>query len=707
MKFGRQFLLVAIIVGFSVPATAQSQSAEVHRGIDTLQLKTIFDEPWIAGNRPQPTAFHPTESALFFNWNDSSFAQNKQFRVDLNSRNVREISGNDSLIRRATISPDRRQMVYREGDDLMISGINGRNKRVLASLIDYRGNPVWSASNNKIAVVSDGNIWSVDVNSGQTRKVTNFDSGSKEISIRSWAAGDSLVVYSTLDRSEQRTVYFPTYVGHFVESGASQRGVAEISLHAINAYTRQSKTLVGGKLSMRGVTVSPSGRYIVTDIGDEFLENREIGTYDAHNSYSYNQLHSESTEGWIHSSWNNVRFAPDQDVLMFTSETDGWNHIYTVNANGSNFRQITNGDWQVDWNQWLDQNRIAFASTQVDPGERHVYIHDLRRNQTTQITQEPGFRNNFVLSHDSKHLAYQFTYFNQPDDIVAINLDRPRGEIRLTNSVLDRFTALQLSMPEYIRFTGRDGTTELSMELIKPYDFDPNQQYPVVVFMHGAGSLQNVYKGWSANYWREYLFHHYLAQRGYVVIEVDFRHSLGYGRKFREDVTNWMGKYELEDVIDGIDLVAEDGYIDVNRVGVYGGSYGGFMSLYALSVAPDRFHVGAALRAVTNWENYYWANPWYTGPRLGHPERDSLNYERSSPLSFADSLSRPALILHGLIDDNVGFQDAMQYVDRLIKSGNEEFDLMVFPSERHSFTQSEMWYDQYRRIFNYFERYLK
>ncbi|MCC5925658.1 MAG: prolyl oligopeptidase family serine peptidase [Bacteroidetes bacterium] len=724
---------------------------EVARGIDTLQLRSLFFEPFLPGTRPSPAAFHPTSDILFFSWNDSSYAQTSEYAVTLGNRQIRPRNDDEARIRRAAISPDNRLLALREDKDLVVSGIDGSNKRILASLGDYRGQPQWSENSQQLAIISAGNIFSVNLATGETRKITDY-SGGEELNIRTWV-GDSTVVYTLSDRSDQRTVYFPTYVDHFVTPGASQRGVINLNIRAVNIYSRDDRSLATGRISLRAITGSPSGRYLITDIGDEFLKNREIASYDLWDNFNYTILHSESTEGWIHGNGNNLHFAPapttsgrrgaatgrtgsaqagtpahsgtpassgtstnsgaaattstTTDLLLFASETDGFNHLYSVYANGADYQQLTRGDWEVVWNRWLDRNRILYASTEVDPGERHLYVLDVRTGNATKLTNDTGYRNNFVLSADKRYVAYQKTYFNQPDDIFMMDLSRPRGEVQLTHSVPERFAQLGLSMPEYIRFTGRDGETQLSMELIKPYDFDPSKQYPVVVFMHGAGSLQNVYKGWSASYWREYLFHHFLAREGYVVIEVDFRHSLGYGRKFREDVTNWMGHYELMDVIDGIDLVAEDGYIDVNRVGVYGGSYGGFMTLYALSHAPDRFHVGAALRKVTNWENYYWANPWYTGPRLGHPETDSLHYARSSPLTFADSLSRPVLLLHGLIDDNVGFQDAMQYVDRLIKSGNEEFDLMVFPSERHSFTQPAMWYDQYRRIFHYFERYLK
>jgi dipeptidyl aminopeptidase/acylaminoacyl peptidase len=161
--------------------------------------------------------------------------------------------------------------------------------------------------------------------------------------------------------------------------------------------------------------------------------------------------------------------------------------------------------------------------------------------------------------------------------------------------------------------------------------------------------------------------------------------------------------------VDGLDWVEEHtgGALDLDNVGIYGGSYGGFMALYALTDEPERFHAGAALRKVTNWRNYYYANPWYTLPRLGDPEEVPEHYDRSSPLTYAEELRRPALLLHGMEDDNVGFQDAVQYIEALIQSGNEEFEMMMYPSEAHGFTDPDSWYDEYRRIFEFFEMHLK
>lgn len=673
------------------------------RGLDTLSLKSIFHEPYLAGVRPSFNAFSLDNKSIVYTWNDSSYSANEFFSVNLDGSGFKPIAERPQ---NGTVSPDGKRSIFTERGTLMIGNPDGSAKRVLFSAPTPSFMPVWSQDSKLVAFVNEGDVWMADVATTTVRRVTNKKATDPNFQVRGWATDNSRLILSSVDNSAQKDVFFPEYVGHMVTPGASKRGFTRPKLHLVEVETRNIQTLIEGDIRMVGVPISESGRYVGVDQTDHYQKTREIGVYDLSDA-SYHVAFKDSTQGWIASGFNDLRFAPGKEVMSFTSEQSGYNHLYTVNADGSGLKQLTSGDWQVTWYQWLDANQIIYVSTEVDPGERHIYIMDVTRGTTRQLTSEPAFRQDFRLSDDNQTIVYGKTYFNTPTDLFSLNLRRPNREVRLTNSIPDRFKAIEWLEPEYVRFIGRDGETKLSMEVIRPPVLEPGKKYPVIVFVHGAGSLQNVYKGWSQNYYREYMFHHWLAMKGYVVIEVDYRHSLNYGRKFREDVTGWMGKYELEDIIDGIDHVAKEGIIDVDRVGLYGGSYGGFMALYALHHAPDRFHVGAALRAVTNWENYFWANPGYTGPRLGHPEKDKENYLRSSPLTHADSLSRPMILFHGLIDDNVGFQDAMQYIDRLIQSGNENFELMVYPSERHSFVKPAAWYDEYRRMAEYFERWLE
>ncbi len=226
-----------------------------------------------------------------------------------------------------------------------------------------------------------------------------------------------------------------------------------------------------------------------------------------------------------------------------------------------------------------------------------------------------------------------------------------------------------------------------------------------MVFVHGAGTMQNVVDGWTV-YSPNFKFHSVLTKRGFGVFEVDYRGSLGYGRDFRAGTYMYIGGKDLEDELAGLDYLKTLRWVDEERVGIYGGSYGGFMALMALFLAPERYAAAAALRFVSDWENYYRGNPWYCIQRLGKPEDNPAAYYRSSPIHFAENLEDPLLLLHGVRDNNVHFQDAAQLVERLIRLG-KDFELMVYPVERHGFTEPESWIDEYARIEEFFIRHLQ
>jgi dipeptidyl aminopeptidase/acylaminoacyl peptidase len=226
---------------------------------------------------------------------------------------------------------------------------------------------------------------------------------------------------------------------------------------------------------------------------------------------------------------------------------------------------------------------------------------------------------------------------------------------------------------------------------------------PAVVFVHGAGYLQNAHKFWSS-YYREYMFHHLLAARGYVVLDPDYRASAGYGRDWRTSIYRWMGGHDLNDVVDGAGYLAKVHKVDARRIGVYGGSYGGFITLMALFTSPDTFGAGAALRPVTDWAHY---NHQYTSNILNEPHADAEAYRKSSPIYFAEGLKAPLLIAHGMVDVNVHFQDSVRLVQRLIELRKENWELAVYPVEDHGFVEASSWADEYKRILKLFETHLK
>jgi dipeptidyl aminopeptidase/acylaminoacyl peptidase len=254
--------------------------------------------------------------------------------------------------------------------------------------------------------------------------------------------------------------------------------------------------------------------------------------------------------------------------------------------------------------------------------------------------------------------------------------------------------------PEVLSFKARDGF-DVYARLFRPAN--PHPKRPAVIFIHGAGYLQNAHKGWST-YFREYMFHNLLVEAGYHVLDLDYRGSSGYGRDCRTGIYRFMGGKDLDDVIDGAKLLVQTCGVDATRIGCYGGSYGGFLTLMAMFTTPDVFKAGAALRPVTDWAHY---NAGYTVDILNLPQKDLEAYKKSSPIYLAQGLKGALLICHGLVDTNVHVQDSIRLAQRLIELRKENWELALFPSENHSFVNADSWADEYKRVFKLFETNLK
>lgn len=272
--------------------------------------------------------------------------------------------------------------------------------------------------------------------------------------------------------------------------------------------------------------------------------------------------------------------------------------------------------------------------------------------------------------------------------------------MQLTHSTTKAFNRYKWRFPEIIRFTARDGV-KVPARIYRP-DKEKNNGAGII-FVHGAGYLHNVHRWWS-EYDHEYMFNNLLADNGYTVLDIDYRASAGYGRDWRTAIYRFMGGKDLTDQLDGVQYLVQKEGCDAARIGIYGGSYGGFMTLMAMFTAPGTFRCGAALRSVTDWAHY---NHGYTSNILNTPTADSLAYIRSSPIYHAEGLQGRLLILHGMVDTNVHFQDVVRLSQRLIELGKEDWELAVFPVENHGFKESASWADEYRRIYELFDHTLR
>ena len=403
--------------------------------------------------------------------------------------------------------------------------------------------------------------------------------------------------------------------------------------------------------------------------------------------------------GWGFSS-GDLGWMPDGKSVWFHSEVSGYSHLYAVNTETKKKTTLTSGNFEVsDAFISNDKKYFWFTANKVHPGVTHFYKMPVWGGELTQITSLEG-GNEVTLSPDEKYLAIRYSTANKPWELY-LQENRPGAEaVQITHSTTPEFENYNWRTPEFITYKAEDGA-DVHARLYRPEK--PDKQGPAVIFVHGAGYLQNAHKWWS-DYFHEYQFHNFLADNGYTVLDIDYRGSAGYGRDWRTGIYRHMGGKDLSDHVDGAKYLVEKYDVSPCKIGIYGGSYGGFITLMAMFKNPEVFAAGAALRSVTDWAHY---NHGYTANILNTPVEDSLAYVRSSPIYYAGGLQGALLMCHGMVDDNVQFQDIVRLTQRLIELGKENWELAVYPVESHSFREPSSWVDEYKRIFKLFEENLK
>lgn len=390
--------------------------------------------------------------------------------------------------------------------------------------------------------------------------------------------------------------------------------------------------------------------------------------------------------GWI----NNNR-------LWFVSEESGYAHLYSYDVTTRSKKALTSGKYEVQQAELNRSKKFFYITTnEVHPGEKHFYKLSVDGGKADRITTMTG-ANEAEVSPDEKMIAFRYSYTNKPWELYIMENKTGAKPQQITNSISSEFKSYNWRDPVVTTFKARDGA-DVYTRVYKPAK--PNGA--AVIFVHGAGYLQNAHKWWSS-YFREYMFNNLLADKGYTVLDMDYRASAGYGRDWRTGIYQFMGGKDLTDHVDGAAWLVKEYGVDAKRIGIYGGSYGGFITLMGLFTTPDVFAAGAALRPVTDWAHY---NHGYTSAILNTPYADSIAYAKSSPIYYANGLKGALLICHGMVDTNVHFQDVVRLSQRLIELGKDNWELAVYPMEDHTFVEPSSWTDEYKRILKLFEENL-
>lgn len=568
----------------------------------------------------------------------------------LKPKRPREIFLEGKVLGNVRLSPDLKFVSY-----TLTEPVKNARSTIVPSYVTESGFTENLPARTKVgASLASSEFWVYDIDGDTTRKVSF--KGLQGITDKP----DFLTDYPSLDSSwskKDRDVYV---------SGPFYSENAENAVLVIRAVDNKDRWIVS--FDLKALTC-------------KLLDRQRDEAWISGPGIGYSS--SAGTIGWIN----------DQN-FYFQSEETGYAHLYVVNVVTGLKKPLTSGAFEVqEATLSRDKKYFYLITNEVHPGEKHFYKMSVNGGERVRLTYREG-AHEVVLSPDETKLAVRYSNSNTPWELFILDNAKNPTYQKITSSQTDEFKRYSWRKAKVVKVRASDGK-DIYARVYEPRKSNGK----AVVFVHGAGYLQNAHKWWS-QYFREYMFHNLLVDKGYTVLDMDFRASAGYGRDWRTGIYRHMGGKDLSDNIDGAKWLVKNYKINPQKIGIYGGSYGGFITLMAQFTSPGTFAAGAALRPVTDWAAY---NHGYTSNILNEPQTDSLAYRRSSPIYHADGLAGKLLICHGMIDVNVHFQDVVRLSQRLIELGKEDWELAVYPVEDHGFVEPSSWTDEYKRILKLFE----
>lgn len=389
---------------------------------------------------------------------------------------------------------------------------------------------------------------------------------------------------------------------------------------------------------------------------------------------------------------DNLTFLPDNNFI-WTSEKDGYNHIYLRDFNGSE-SQLTEGNWEVTKFHGInsDKMELYYSSTEDGSTNRSLFVINLENGNKKRLSKNIGTNKTYF----SKGLKYYLNSFSTADSAPIYTLNDSNGKtinlLEDNNNFNEKIKKLNLSKKEFL--TIKTEHDELNAWMIKPPNFDSNKKYPLFMFVYGGPGSQQVKNEYGGI---NYFWHQLLAQKGYVIVCVDNRGTGGKGASFKKITYKQLGKYELIDQKHAAKYFGNLEYIDQNRIGIQGWSYGGYISSLAITKGADIFKLAIAVAPVTNWRFY---DNIYTERYMQKPENNSSGYDDNSPIKYVDKLKGKYLLIHGSADDNVHIQNTYEMTSALIKA-NKQFDLFIYPDKNHSIYGGKSRYHLYNMMTNF------
>ena len=585
------------------------------------------------------------------------------------------------------------ESIYRHSTKENVSVINTDG----TSMVDISKNgkvsyATFSPDGKKVAFVRSNNLFIIDLATSKEIQITNDGEFNKIINgstdwvyeeefgfdqAFTWSPDNSKIAYYKFDESKvkefnmimyQNKLYPSDYKYKYPKAGEDN---SKVSLFT---YTLSSKETVKANI--------PETEYIPRI---KWANSIELGVQTLNrlqndlNIYLLNTQTNQAKVVYHETSKTYVEVVErwyflEKNIMLIKSEKDGFKHIYSINTKSGKEKQITKGNWDVMKFYGVSNNVLYYQAAKVSATDREVYKQSIKSSKATKLSAKKGW-NKAGFTKSFKYYINTYSDANTPYEITVHNNKGELVNTLVTNEKLKKtLTQFDISKKEFLTIPSVNGI-ELNAWMIKPANFDENKQYPVLLTIYGGPGVQTVNNSWDYNM----MWHHMLAQKGYIVVSVDNRGTGARGADFKKSTYQQLGKLELEDYIETAKYLGNQNFIDSARIGIWGWSYGGYMSTLAISKGADYFKTAIAVAPVTNWRYY---DNIYTERYMRTPQENASGYDDNSPINFVEKIKGNYLLVHGTADDNVHFQNTAELVDALVKA-DIQYDFYMYTDKNH------------------------
>jgi len=613
--------------------------------------------------------FNSDETKILFATETESIyrrsSKSEYYIFDLNTRKLQALSPNGKQ-QLADFSPDSKKVVFVRENNIFITNLESGAEQQIT--FDGKMNAIINGTTDwvyeeEFSVVK-GFHWSPD---GRKIAYMRFD----ESAVKEW----NLTYYGDL--------YPELYKYKYPKAGEDN---SIVSVFVYNIETTKTHPVDVGSETDQYIprikfTHNPNTLAILRT---NRLQNKFEVLFADVNSGTSEVIYEETNKYYIEDgNYDNIYFLDNEKQIVLTSEQSGFNHIYLYDILTKNVASITTGDWDVTDLIGVDgqKEKVYFASAEVSPLDRNIYVVDFDGKNKKTLTPETG-TSSASFSAGYKYFIKTWSDANSPS-VTTVNKGKNGKMIRVLedNAVLEEVRAeYGLHNKEFFTITTSEGV-ELNASKILPFNFDPNKQYPVLFEIYNGPGSQTV----RNNFGRGDMWHQYLAQEGIIVVSVDTRGTGARGEEFKKMTYQELGKYETIDMIEVAKYLGSLDYVDEDKIGIFGWSYGGYMSALCMTKGAEIFDVGIAVAPVTNWRYY---DNIYTERFMRTPQENPDGYDDNSPINHVDKLEGPFLLIHGMADDNVHPQNSIDLITALV-AADKDFEMMLYPNSNHGIYTGE------------------